>query len=90
MPRSRADSAAIEIDAVLLLEMQPDQRGVRDDRAAVVDVRQLAFRRAQEALGARLVFELRELEQHLALHDEGAGIGQPEERAERVQRDHGS
>ena len=66
MPRSRAESAAIEIDAVLLLEMQPDERGVGDDRAVVIDVRQLAFRRAQKSLGVRLVFELRELEQHFA------------------------
>ena len=80
--------SAIEVDAVFLLEVQPDERGVRDDGAVVIDERQLALRRAQKPLVFVLVFQLRKLEQHLRLHHEGTGIGQSEGRAEGVQRDH--
>jgi hypothetical protein len=63
---------------VFLFEVQPDQRGIRDDGAWSSMNGSLPFGRAEKSFRTLLEIQFRELEEHLRLHDEGTGIGQAE------------
>ncbi len=78
----------VEIDSVLVLQVEPDQRRVRHHGSIVDDVGQLALRRLANIRRLSLVRLAGELQEHLGLGDERTGIRQPEAWTKRVQRDH--
>src|SRR5262249_24929539 len=80
--------AAIEVDAVSLLEMLADESGIGDARAIVLDVGQTSPGPLTESPAVGAEGQARHLQQSLRLGDERAGIGKPEGGTERVESDH--
>ena len=80
--------AGVEIEAVFFLEMEADQRGVRDLHSVVLNVRaepMWAFERISLHFA---IWHPGKPEQHHGLDHEGARIRRAEKRSEFVERDH--
>lgn len=71
----RRRQLGVEIDAIAALQVEADEGRIRDDDAAVVDVRQLALRRLAETGAVGAVRHPSHLQQHLGLGHERAGVG---------------
>jgi hypothetical protein len=69
--------ALVEVDAVFSFEMLPDERGVADLFAVVVDVRQLALWRLPEAAGIYAERLAPNFSSISALVTNGLGSGRP-------------
>ena len=80
--------AGIEIEAVFLLYMEPYERGIRNGFPVIDNDRQLSLGRLADIGANRFLFQSGELQQHMALGDEGAAIGKAEIGAIDLQLNH--
>jgi hypothetical protein len=78
----------VEIEAVRLLDMRADERGIADAVRTGFDEGDLALRRLGRRGALEPVGNARHFEVNLALHHERAGVGQAECRPESVENQH--
>ena len=69
----------VEVEAVFLLDMEADQRRIRDELAAILlEYRKFSLGRVLEIGGLGRIGDARHPEQRMRLENEGAGIDEPE------------